>query len=202
MQIVQSGPTVNGRLPWLVIDTDDNGLPRSYLIFYFDPPMNELVKVAMSRQEGTGREKYNLKVLGLGVLDECLSTVTHEGSGVEILAMMKYGDEASWMRLFTISTVESLDYVRDLVPLCCTKNGVLLLQQGNYDVVLEYNSEQKLPSEILFPCRRLGIDAVVLVESLVSPPSYEWDRGGRRLYRNFAFRGDVKMEAQPRQWSI
>ncbi|XP_058211813.1 F-box protein At4g22390-like [Rhododendron vialii] len=173
MGIVQSGTTVNERLHWLVTEYNDYG--RSYLIFYFDPPMNELVKVSMPRQEGTGRGKYNLKVLGLGVLHGCLSMVTREGSGVEILAMTKYGDEASWTRWFRIPTVERLDYVRDLVPLCGTKNGVLLLQQGNYDVVLEYKSGRKVPSEFMFPYRTLGIGAVVLEESLVSPPRYEWE---------------------------
>ncbi|KAF7145372.1 hypothetical protein RHSIM_Rhsim04G0195300 [Rhododendron simsii] len=97
----------------------------------------------------------------------------------KIVAIRKYhgsfpvcliDDEASVTELPEPEPLTDLKPLMDSIPVMDGR-----LRSGSYDVVLEYKSGRKVPSEFLFPCRTLGIGAVVLEESLVSPPWYEWE---------------------------
>lgn len=131
------------------------------------------------------RNEKNLVVYGLGVLDGCLTFALcgdrrrREGIDVEVFAMKKYGDGNSWTRLFLVSNFRGLDSSDHLVPLRCTRKGLLLMLRNMNDndiLVLAYDVERR--SLLLVTPFRYGgsdVDVNVFVESLVSPPNCDWE---------------------------
>lgn len=109
--LVQSGPTVNERVHWLVTKRTCNmGFgDTNFLVMGFDPHANEFVQVPMP--QAMPRSKKEKPILGLGVLDGCLALAfctdcirLHEIE-VEVFVMKKYGDQASWTSLFVIPII-------------------------------------------------------------------------------------------------
>ncbi|XP_058181501.1 F-box/kelch-repeat protein At3g23880-like [Rhododendron vialii] len=132
---LKSGPTVNDCVHWLVGSKEDPGSQiKPYLIVSFDPQTNEFVKVPMP--QGPQHERFESSIVcGFGVLDGCLSltlSTDHQGRNkvrdVEVLAMAKYGDKASWTSLFVISDLTMFDPINTLaVLLGSTTNGEVLI---------------------------------------------------------------------------
>lgn len=139
---LESGPTMNDLVHWLVRNREDPcSQIKPYYIVSFDPQMNEFVVVPMPQNE---RIKGTF-VHSFGVLGGCLSMAVSTGhemykvTDVEVFAMKKYGDKASWTSLFIISRliVTNPRYL-SLVPLCSTTEGEVLFQRevkrGNYHI--------------------------------------------------------------------
>lgn len=166
---MKSGPTVNGRLHMLVtdsIDEEDAEYLRPDLIVCLDPRRNEILKVPMPEHD---EKRESILVLGLGVLDGCLSLVLWrndhiQSRDVEVLAMKKYGDKSSWTRLFIISDVIHLHPSVYVVPLCITRNGVVLLSVD--DTILAFNP---MENSHWNPIGSNCVGAAMFVESLASP---------------------------------
>ncbi|XP_058181504.1 F-box/kelch-repeat protein At3g23880-like [Rhododendron vialii] len=183
-KLLESGPTVNDRTHWLVHSGE---YPRSHvmhnLIVSFDPQMNEFVEVPMPQNEGI---KRNI-VYGFGVLGGCLSlalTSVHEGpkvTSVEVFAMRKYGDKASWTSLFVISDLIMWNPgYTSVASLCSTTNGKVLFQEApkkngqGEGGVMSYNPERKSCMGVQILSRR-AYCITSFAETLVSPPCYNWE---------------------------
>ncbi|XP_058181505.1 F-box/kelch-repeat protein At3g23880-like [Rhododendron vialii] len=177
-RILESGPTTNDRTHWLVHRGEDlHSQVMHNLIVSFDPQMNDFVEMPVPQNE---RIKRNI-VHGFGVLGGCLSlalTSVHEGrkvTSVEVFAMRKYGDEASWTSLFIISDLILWNPgYTSVVSLCSTTNGeVLFLWEGEGGVMAynpERNSYRCVKSR---SCRVYCITS--FSESVVSPPCCNWE---------------------------
>ncbi|XP_057489499.1 F-box protein CPR1-like [Actinidia eriantha] len=174
---VRAGPTIGDRFHWLIRKIDVDEFSQPYSIVCFDPQSNEVVDVPMPHREGERKEDI---LLGLGVLDGCLSLVFCRGamrpdaSDVEVLAMKKIEDKTCWTSLFIIPNFSGLCPSDMLVPLYTVENGEVLIlwdvrdQQG----IVAYNPKYKTYRDFPMPNNFTSIDATVFVESLVSLPSH------------------------------
>lgn len=95
---MESGPTVSGRLHWLVSGSarKEDKFPRQQLIIYFDPQTNEFAEVPMPQCErGT--------------------------SDVEVFTMREYGDRNSWTKSFVVSAFPGLRSKDQIGPIVLYK---------------------------------------------------------------------------------
>ncbi|KAE9447661.1 hypothetical protein C3L33_20445, partial [Rhododendron williamsianum] len=186
--LANDGPQLRGSCNGLVL------VIKPYYIVSFDPQMNEFVVVPMPQNE---RIKGTF-VHSFGVLGGCLSmavSIGHEMykvTDVEVFAMKKYGDKASWTSLFIISRLIVFNpcYL-SLVPLCSTTEG-----EDYFNGKLKGQLSHTILSII-----RIGVFDSHLIEVISmyyflcrkSNFTPQLQFGNRRSHRNFSFRGDAEV---------
>ena len=95
-------------------------------------------------------------LLSLGVLEGCLCMVrsckhlTDRMDRVEVLVMKKYGIKESWTTMFILSNLPNLHIYDNVVPLCFTKNGEILMKIG-WNHVRAYNPNDNWQRDIRIP---------------------------------------------------
>ncbi|KAM7488526.1 hypothetical protein LguiB_026010 [Lonicera macranthoides] len=174
VRFVMLGPVVNKRLHWAVHDLNYNDyFPDKKKIIHFNPSSNKFGVLPSPKPKFLNKNK----IIGLGILEGSLCMARGDNKNVfrpdvEILTMKEYGVAESWTTMFVLSNIPVNRYDRGLIPLLLTKDGEVLLLLKS-DTILAYNLAKK-SSRIL---RRWSLwDAVSLVESIVSPVGYYWDR--------------------------
>ena len=145
---LKSGPTVNGHVHWLV-ESFPGSQVEPYLIVSFHPHTNEFVKVPLPQHE----LRKETTVIGIGVLDGCLSLALTQDhicrtnmTDVEVFAVKKSGDKASWTSSFTAFNLIGLNVIDFLVPLCSTENRELLIRWivGMHQGILAHGPKHNL----------------------------------------------------------
>ncbi|KAL7251905.1 hypothetical protein ACSBR1_013705 [Camellia fascicularis] len=128
---VNSAPVLNENLRWFASKKSLDHFLAAHEIVYFNPRMNKFKKLPMPQpKNGDGDILF-----GLGVLEGCLCMVRccdehpsyHVGI-VDVLTMKEYGKQESWITMFILSNLPSLNLHNELVPLCYAKNGEVLMK--------------------------------------------------------------------------
>ncbi|XP_058202734.1 F-box/kelch-repeat protein At3g23880-like [Rhododendron vialii] len=173
---IRSGPVLNGQLHWFACNTN---FLSTHSIFSFDPLVDEFKKVPMPKPSKDGDEFI---LLGLGVLDGCICMIRHRQCNVEVWVMEAYGVQNSWNVRFVIN--ETFRVCSMFEPLCCTKDGKVLLREHiGYDSghVNVYNSNGDLDRDVPRPSNcNYSMVAMAYEESLVEPIDYTWENEERR----------------------
>ncbi|XP_058195395.1 F-box protein At3g07870-like [Rhododendron vialii] len=177
---MNSGPVVNGKLHWVVIQHGNKGFSTDRIV-YFDPITDEFLELSAPPGRYSFRG-FNRVILGLGVLEGCLcmarigceSGDEVEPGVIEFFVMRKYGVRESWSSIFVTSIfmgLASLHEFGNLVPLCYTKNGEVLIVV-NKNKLFVCNPDKSSQREIPIPSDRYLIDVAPYTESLASPAAY------------------------------
>ncbi|PSR92680.1 F-box/kelch-repeat protein [Actinidia chinensis var. chinensis] len=171
-KIIYSGPVVNERLYWRVDYIDNNGMStedhdksKIHQIVYFDPVTDKFVEVPAPRPT---IEEWNV-VMGLGVVDGSLCVVRNcENRYAEVFIVKE-----SWTRMFIINNLTGLcgAFKYELVPLCFTKNGEVVVAV-NGKTIFVYNTIEKSQREIHSADNYGEINVISYMESLVSTSEY------------------------------
>ncbi|CAL5420092.1 unnamed protein product [Camellia sinensis] len=158
---LKSGPVVDERLHWLVAHTE---------IVCFDPWTEQFVEVPTPRARN--------RILGLGVLKECLCMVQCFDYEIEVLVMKEYGVGESWTILFNLFD-NVLGQTHEMVSFCYTKHGEILMAMDEKQTLV-YNPKEDSHRVIQI----LNDDYYYVFayeESLVSPSHYgdegDWEEG-------------------------
>ncbi|XP_028113868.1 F-box protein CPR1-like [Camellia sinensis] len=137
---VKLSPVVNENLHWFASKESWGHFFAPHQIVYFNLRKNIFKKLPMPKpKDGDGDI-----LLGLGVLDGCLCMVrscehpTNHVDRVEVLVMKKYGIKESWTTMLILSNLPNLRIYDNVVPLCFTKNGEILMKIG-WNHVRAYN---------------------------------------------------------------
>ncbi|GMP56611.1 hypothetical protein CsSME_00021030 [Camellia sinensis var. sinensis] len=93
---------------------------------------------------------------------------------VEVWAMKEYGKQKSWITMFILSNLPSLNLHNELVPLCYAKNGEVRMKVA-MDHIRAYNPVDNSQRKVRIPNKCNYLDVIVYEESLFIPPDNNWE---------------------------
>ncbi|XP_031099660.1 F-box/kelch-repeat protein At3g23880-like [Ipomoea triloba] len=176
-----NGVNFHNTLHWRVNDSKQITFPwRCKNIIYFEAESDEF-------KELPGPELCGLKseVLGLGIVDGCLSMV-HQGKErgeKNVLVMKEYGVKKSWVRQFVISSASELfsieySYITLYSSKCNTKVLICSCLYGSWEILVYDVRNNKMDNYFLeYPKEGEGLCEAATcsyVESVVSPHEFIW----------------------------
>ncbi|XP_028056760.1 uncharacterized protein LOC114260765 [Camellia sinensis] len=149
---VKSGPVVNENLHWFASKESWGCFFAPYQIIYFNPWKNMFKKLPRPQpKDGDGDI-----LLSLGILEGCRCMVrscehpTDHVDRVEVLVIKKYGIQESSTTMFILSNLPNLHIYDNVLPLCFTKNGEILMKIGR-NHVRAYNPNDNSQRDIRIP---------------------------------------------------
>ncbi|XP_019256450.1 PREDICTED: F-box/kelch-repeat protein At3g06240-like [Nicotiana attenuata] len=175
---VSEAITLHGRLHYGVrVKKKDESMWDSFdpcnEIIYFDPVSEKFHMFPVPEPKTDQGENA---IVGLGVLNECLSMtcLKDDKVGVEILVMKEYGVKESWTSLFFIRNLKINPSYGMVTPFSMTEDGELILEI--YDLeekFVVYNPKNDNTQNLHIRGEKVSIyDTINYVESLISPKEY------------------------------
>lgn len=159
------GTFLNGALHWLACLS----IGEARFVASFD------VSEEVFKEISLPPHRNNLQYYSLGAVEGCLYVLS-DNMGytyVDVWVMKEYGVETSWMKFIRVPRDMGTEYIAYLVPLSFLKEGEVLLEIDLREFVAYDTKKKTFRNVVVRGGQNWFGDAVMYVESLVSPDIVE-----------------------------